>query len=92
VREMGRVQRSHGVQNITHGCYMVVMSQLLGASVSAMRGTWRLWLGIAAVVLLGVPIMQVLSWMVGGIWGFLGLVILGTGAALILWSSADPRR
>lgn len=56
-----------------------------------MRGTWRLWLGIAAVVLLAVPIMQVLSWMVGGFWGFWGLVILGTGAALILWSSADPR-
>ena len=56
-----------------------------------MLKVWRWWLGIGAVVLLGVPIMQVLSLMVGGFWGFLGLVILGAGAALILWSSADPR-
>jgi len=56
-----------------------------------MRGTWRLWLGFVAVVFLGVPIMQVLSWVVGGFWGFLVLVILGAGTAFILWSDDSPR-
>jgi len=52
-----------------------------------MRGTWRLWLGVAAVMFFGVPIMRVLSWIVGGFWGFVVLVILGAGAILILGSS-----
>ena len=74
---------------VTHGCYVVVMSPLEGASVSAMRGTWRLWLGVAAVIFFGVPIMRVLSWIVGGFWGFVALVIFGAGAAFILWSTTD---
>jgi len=56
-----------------------------------MRGTWRLWLGVAAVIFFGVPITQVLSWVVGGFWGFLVLVILGAGAVFVLWTAADPR-
>jgi len=35
----------------------------------------------------GVPIMRVLSWIVGGFWGFVVLFILGAGAILILGSS-----
>jgi len=66
------------------------MSQLEGASVSAMRGTWRLWLGVAAVIFFGVPIMRVVSWVVGGFWGFLALITLGAGAVFILWSTTDP--
>jgi len=46
-------------------------------------------LGVAAVMLFGVPIMRVLSWIVGGFWGFLVLVILGAGAVFILWSTTD---
>jgi len=37
----------------------------------------------------GVPIMRVLSWIVGGFWGFLVLVILGAGAVVILGSTTD---
>lgn len=58
-------------------------------NLGVVRGTWRLWLGIAAIVFMGVPVMQVFSWIVGGFWGFLGLVALGAGAAFILWSSKD---
>jgi len=46
-------------------------------------------LGVAAVKLFGVPIMRVLSWIVGGFWGFLVLGILGAGAVFILWSTTD---
>jgi len=63
------------------------MSPPEGASVSTRRGTWRLWLGVAAVIFFGVPIMRVLSWIVGGFWGFVVLVVLGAGAILILGSS-----
>jgi len=56
-----------------------------------MRGTWRLWLGVAAVIFFGVPIKRVLSWVIGGFWGFLALVILGAGAVFILWTAAVPR-
>jgi len=35
--------------------------------------------------------MRVLSWVIGGFWGFLVLVILGAGAVFILWTAADPR-
>jgi len=37
----------------------------------------------------GVPIMRVLSWIVGGFWGFVALVILGAGAVFILLSTTD---
>ena len=63
------------------------MSPPEGAGVSTRRGAWRLLLGVAAVMLFGVPIMRVLSWIVGGFWGFVVLVILGAGAILILGSS-----
>ena len=35
--------------------------------------------------------MQVLSWVAGGFWGFLVLVIFGAGAIIILWTAADRR-
>jgi len=36
---------------------------------------WRVWLGVAVVVFLGVPVFSVVSWIVGGFFGFVAIVI-----------------
>jgi hypothetical protein len=36
---------------------------------------WRVWLGVAVVVFFGVPVFSVVSWMVGGFFGFVAIVI-----------------
>lgn len=47
---------------------------------------WRVWLGTALVVLFGVPIFSVLSWIVGGALGFVLLVVGAVFVFFILWS------
>jgi hypothetical protein len=44
---------------------------------------WRVWLGIALVVIFGVPVLSVLSWMVGGPLGF---IVLGVIAVIVIAS------
>jgi len=36
---------------------------------------WRVWLGVAVVVFFGVPVFSVVSWIVGGLFGFVAIVI-----------------
>jgi hypothetical protein len=36
---------------------------------------WRVWLGVALVVFFGVPVFSVVSWMVGGFFGLVAIVI-----------------
>jgi hypothetical protein len=46
---------------------------------------WRVWLGIVLIVFFGIPILSVLSWIVGGVFGF---VVLAVAAAIfvgLLW-------
>jgi len=51
---------------------------------SSLTSLWRVWLGIALVVFLGVPMFSVISWIVGGFFGF---VLLGIGGLFLaaLW-------
>ena len=36
---------------------------------------WRVWLGVVLVAFFGVPVFSVVSWMVGGFFGFVATVI-----------------
>jgi hypothetical protein len=36
---------------------------------------WRVWLGVVLVAFFGVPVFSVVSWMVGGFFGFVAIVI-----------------
>jgi hypothetical protein len=36
---------------------------------------WRVWLGVALVAFFGVPVFSVVSWMVGGFFGFVAIAI-----------------
>jgi hypothetical protein len=47
---------------------------------------WRVWLGLALVLLFGVPVFSVLSWIVGGVFGFVLLVAGGAFVFFVLWS------
>ncbi len=46
----------------------------------------RVWLGIALVLFFGVPILSVLSWIVGGVFGFVLLVVGAAFVFFVLWS------
>jgi len=50
---------------VYHG-WIVTKTRNFVTNLGVVRGTWRLWLGIAAIVFMGVPVMQVFSWIVGG--------------------------
>ena len=47
---------------------------------------WRVWLGIALVLFFGVPVFSVLSWIVGGVFGFVLLVVGAIFVVFVLWS------
>ena len=47
---------------------------------------WRVWLGIALVLFFGVPVFSVLSWIVGGVFGFVLLVLGAVFVFFVLWS------
>jgi hypothetical protein len=47
---------------------------------------WRVWLGIALVLFFGVPVFSVLSWIVGGVFGFVLLVVGAVFVVFVLWS------
>jgi hypothetical protein len=47
---------------------------------------WRVWLGIALVLFFGVPVFSVLSWIVGGVFGFVLLVVGAVFVFFVLWS------
>lgn len=52
---------------------------------SVFTSLWRVWLGIVLIVFFGIPILSVLSWIVGGVFGF---VVLAVAAAIfvgLLW-------
>jgi hypothetical protein len=51
---------------------------------------WRVWLGVALVVFLGVPVFSVVSWMVGGLFGFVAIVI-GIVFVILVFSENKPR-
>jgi hypothetical protein len=48
---------------------------------------WRVWLGIALVLFFGVPVFSVLSWIVGGVFGFVLLVVGAIFVFFVLWSN-----
>ena len=47
---------------------------------------WRVWLGIALVLFFGVPVFSVLSWIVGGVFGFVLLVVGAVFVVFVFWS------
>jgi hypothetical protein len=51
---------------------------------------WRVWLGVALVVFLGVPVFSVVSWMVGGFFGFIAIAI-GILFVILVFSENKPR-
>jgi len=54
--------------------------------VSSFTSMWRVWLGIALVLFFGVPVFSVLSWIVGGVFGFVLLVVGAVFVFFVLWS------
>ena len=50
---------------------------------------WRVWLGVALVVIFGVPVLSVLSWMVGGPLGFIVLGVIGVFILVYLFSNGE---
>ena len=52
---------------------------------------WRVWLGVALVVFLGVPVFSVVSWMVGGFFGFIAIAI-GILFVILVFSENKPRK
>jgi len=53
---------------------------------SSFTSMWRVWLGIALVLFFGVPVFSVLSWIVGGVFGFVLLVFGAVFVFFVLWS------
>jgi len=47
---------------------------------------WRVWLGIALVLFFGVPVFSVLSWILGGVFGFVLLLVGAVFVFFVLWS------
>ena len=47
---------------------------------------WRVWLGIALVLFLGVPVFSVVSWIVDEMFGFVLLVVGAVFVFFVLWS------
>jgi hypothetical protein len=56
---------------------------------SLFTSMWRVWLGIALVVIFGVPVLSVLSWMVGGPLGFIVLGVIGVFILVYLFSNGE---
>lgn len=52
---------------------------------------WRVWLGVALVVFFGVPVLSVVSWMVGGFFGFVAIAI-GILFLILVFSDREPPR
>jgi len=52
---------------------------------------WRVWLGVAVVVFFGVPVLSVVSWMVGGLFGFVAIAI-GILFLILVFSDRQPPR
>lgn len=48
---------------------------------------WRVWLGIALVVFFGVPVFTVLSWVVGGVLGFVFFGVVGVLVVIYMFST-----
>ena len=53
---------------------------------SSFTSMWRVWLGLALVLFFGVPVFSVLSWIVGGVFGFVLLVVGAVFVFFVLWS------
>jgi len=52
---------------------------------------WRVWLGAALVVFFGVPVLSVVSWMVGGFFGLVAIAI-GILFLILVFSDRQPPR
>jgi 1,4-dihydroxy-2-naphthoate octaprenyltransferase len=48
---------------------------------------WRVWLGIVLVIFFGVPVFTVLSWMVGGVLGFIFFGVVGVLIVIYMFSN-----
>lgn len=58
---------------------------------SWLTSMWRVWLGVAVVVFFGVPVLSVVSWMVGGFFGFVAIAI-GILFLILVFSDRQPPR
>lgn len=54
---------------------------------SLFTSMWRVWLGIALVIFFGVPVFTVLSWMVGGVLGFIFFGVVGVLIVIYMFSN-----
>jgi len=53
---------------------------------SSFTSLWRVWVGIALVLFLGVPVISVLLWMSGGILGLVVLIAIAASVLVFLFS------
>jgi len=54
---------------------------------SLFTSMWRVWLGIVLVIFFGVPVFTVLSWMVGGVLGFIFFGVVGVLIVIYMFSN-----
>jgi len=62
------------------------LSRVSVCRMSSFTSMWRVWLCIALVLFFGVPVFSVLSWIVGGVFGFVLLVVGAVFVFFVLWS------
>jgi len=54
---------------------------------SLFTSLWRVWIGLGLVLFFGVPVLSVVSWMVGGFLGVIVIAVIVLGGAFLLWDS-----